>query len=82
MDRTESIRRLLVADINAEPGSREALTADYGQVWSTAELQQDFAVRGFAAPFVIVTRLSDGQAGCLVFQHSPRYYFDFTPTGD
>lgn len=32
-DPTESIRRQRLAEINAEPGSREALESQYGQVW-------------------------------------------------
>lgn len=59
---------------------------DYGQpavpptvqnTWNTAELQRDFTVVGFQAPFVLVTRKSDGVKGTLEFTHSPRVYFDF-----
>jgi hypothetical protein len=39
-DPTEAIRRQQLAEINAEPGSREALEAQYGQVWSTDQLSQ------------------------------------------
>lgn len=80
-DPTESIRRQQVQQINAEPGSREALEAEHGQVWDTSELQQDFAVLGFMAPYVIVSRNSDGVKGSLMFQHSPRFYFRFKPDG-
>ena len=79
-DPTESSRRQRVAEINADPGSREALEVQYGQVWDTSELQQDFTAMGFAAPFVIVRRKSDGQKGSLEFQHNPRFYFNFTPS--
>jgi hypothetical protein len=79
MDETENIRRNLVAEINANPGSREALTAEHGQVWSTDELSNDFTVEGFMAPFVVVRRKSDGKKGSLMFQHSPRFYYGFTP---
>jgi hypothetical protein len=48
-----------------------------GQTWDTAELQRDFEVLGFSAPFVVVKRRSDGQRGVLEFKHSPRVYFDF-----
>ncbi len=78
-DPTENIRRQQLAQINAEPGSRESLEAKHGQVWNTAELQQDFCVEGFLAPYVVVTRNSDGVRGSLQFQHSPRYYFGFEP---
>jgi hypothetical protein len=76
-DPTEAIRRELVAVINAEPGSREYLEAEYGQVWDTSQMQTDFEALGFAAPFIVVRRRSDGANGTLTFQHSPRFYFDF-----
>ena len=76
-DSTESIRREMVKEININPGSREALEKEHGQVWDTEQLQQDFKVNGFMAPFVAVIRKSDGVEGSLLFQHSPRFYFDF-----
>lgn len=79
IDPTEPFRRLLVAAINLEPGSREALEADYGQVWSTDQLTDDFDVIGFGAPYVVVTRKSDGVKGTLMFQARPRFYFKFSP---
>lgn len=76
-DPTEAIRRQRVQEINFAPGSREALEAQYGQVWDTTELQEAFVVMGFMAPLVAVQRKSDGAKGSLEFQHSPRFYFDF-----
>ena len=78
-DETESIRRRQLAEINAQPGSREALEAEHGQVWDTQELGRDFEVQGFMAPYVVVRRKSDRQRGSLMFQHSPRFYFAFQP---
>jgi hypothetical protein len=78
-DPTEDIRRKLLVEINAQPGSREYLEAQHGQVWSTSELSDDFEVLGFAAPLVVVRRKSDGQKGSLMFQASPRFYFGFEP---
>ena len=78
-DNTESIRREMVSEINANPGSRESFEKEYGQVWNTEELSRDFEVKGFMAPFCVVKRKSDGIKGTLMFQHSPRFYFDFTP---
>lgn len=78
-DPTETMRRALVDMINYAPGSRESLEATHGQVWDTAQLQDDFSVGGFMAPFVVVTRKSDGAPGTLLFQHAPRFYFCFTP---
>ena len=76
-DETESIRREMVAEINSQPGSREALEAAHGQVWDTTQLAADFEVLGFMAPFCIVRRKSDGKKGSLEFQHSPRFYYSF-----
>ena len=45
--------------------------------WDTDELTRDFIVRSFMAPFVIVTRKSDGASGSLEFTHSPRWYFNW-----
>ena len=78
-DSTEAIRRQQVAQINAEPGSREYLEAMHGEVWTTSEVQRDFEVLGFLAPYCVVRRRSDGVKGSITFQHSPRFYFDFQP---
>lgn len=78
-DLTENTRRRLVAEVNAEPGSREDLEAKHGRVWSTSELQEEFEALGFMAPFIIVRRRSDGAKGSLMFQGSPRFYFAFKP---
>lgn len=68
-----------MAEINAAPGSREALEAKYGQVWDTDQLRAEFEVTAFMAPFVGVTRKADGVKGLMMFQHAPRYYFQFEP---
>lgn len=76
-DAIEAIRRQRVDEINAEPGSREALEVQYGQVWDTDQLCEDFEAIGFMAPFIVVRRRTDGVKGSLEFQHSPRFYFNF-----
>jgi hypothetical protein len=76
-DQTEMLRRQRLAQINAEPGSREALEAQHGQVWDTEQMIADFEAVGFMAPYVVVRRRSDGVKGSLEFQHSPRFYFNF-----
>ena len=78
-DPTEETRRSMVTDINAEPGSRESLEAQHGQVWDTQQLASEFDVLGFMAPLVVVRRKSDGKKGSLMFQHHPRFYFSFQP---
>ena len=74
-DPTETIRRELVAEINAEPGSREALEALLQEVWNTEELSRDFEVLGFGGPVIAVLRKFDGVKGILYFQHRSRFYF-------
>lgn len=76
-DETEGIRRELVAEINSTPGTRDYLETLHGQIWDTKELARDFDVTGFMAPLVVVQRKSDGKLGSLMFQHSPRFYFNF-----
>ena len=78
-DPTETIRRQRLVEINAVPGSREALEAQYGKVWSTDELAEEFQVIGFMAPICVVRRRADGVKGSVEFQHSPRFYFGFQP---
>jgi len=78
-DPTASIRRNTVAEINAEPGSREYLEAKHGQVWDTSQLQEEFEVLGFMAPLVVARRRSDGTRGSLMFQANPRFYFSWSP---
>lgn len=81
MNGTETLRRALVAEINGNPQIRSKLKETYGQVWDTHELQRDFTVDSFMAPFVSVVRKADGARGLLTFQHAPRFYFDFHPSG-
>ena len=79
IDPTEDIRRKMIGEINAQPGSREYLEAKHGQVWSTDELSRDFDVVGFMAPIIVVVRKSDRQKGSMMFQHNPRFYYGFEP---
>ena len=79
MDPTEEIRKVATERINAQMAEREDLEVTYGQVWDTKQLQEDFTVHSFLAPFVYVTRKTDGVRGTLAFQHMPRYYFSFEP---
>jgi hypothetical protein len=78
-DCTESFRRSLVQELDMLSTERAALEEKHGQVWDTDELQRDFDVIGFLAPFVGVRRRADGVRGSLLFQASPRFYFGFTP---
>jgi len=77
----EQARKDMVDVINpavaAMADPRAELESKHGQVWNTKELQEDYIVQGFAAPFVLVTRKSDGVKGSLLFSHNPRFYFKF-----
>lgn len=76
-DPTETIRRQRLAEINVQPGNREALEAAHGQVWDTDQMSEQFQAIGFMAPYIVVQRRSDGVKGSLEFQHNPRFYFNF-----
>lgn len=73
-DGTEAYRRILI-----ESGQTYRDLAKAHQRWDTEQLQRDFIVHGFLAPFVIVTRKSDNRKGSMEFTHSPRWYFNFVP---
>jgi hypothetical protein len=77
IDSTETVRRNLAVKINSAPEERSALEKRHGRAWSASELDNDFEVLGFAAPFVVVRRETDNRLGSLLFQHHPRYYFAF-----
>jgi hypothetical protein len=73
-DTTETVRRAMI-----ESGQPHKDLAQAKERWTTDELARDFDVLGFAAPFVIVRRRSDGVKGSLEFTHSPRVYFNWRP---
>jgi hypothetical protein len=55
------------------------LAQNKGQTWTSEQLRADFEVIGFAAPYVVVRRKSDGAKGSLEFVHAPRRYFGWSP---
>jgi hypothetical protein len=71
-DETESVRRELL-----ESGQPYRDLASAEQRWDTDQLREEFEVHGFLAPFLVVTRKSDGAKGSLEFTHNPRWYFNF-----
>lgn len=77
MTMNDHTRRELVKLLNMYPQERPALEEDWGQVWDTQQLSNDFEVLGYMAPYVVVIRKSDNKRGSLMFQHQPRYYFAF-----
>ena len=78
----ENIRRALAQSTNNDESLTPEKLREAGiECWTTSEMTEAFQVHGFAAPFVIVTRLSDGVKGSLQFRHHPRVYFSFKPQG-
>ncbi len=78
-DTTEIIRMELAKQLDGGSADREKLEKEFGQVWDTKELMLDFQIDGFAHPFVVVKRRTDNVVGTVVFQHSPRLFYSFTP---
>lgn len=74
-DATQATRREMIT--SGQPAAD--LAADAGHRWTTDELRAEFEVQGYAAPFAVVRRRSDGQLGTLEFTHSPRVYFGWRP---
>ena len=56
---------------------RIELEKKYGKVWNTDEVQKDYEILGFKAPFIVCVRKSDNVKGSMEFQHNPRFFFDF-----
>ena len=76
-DFSGSQRKRLAAYINMKRLERDRLSERYSDIYNSDELTKNFRVESFAAPFVLVTRKEDGQRGTLLFQHHPRFYFQF-----
>lgn len=78
-DKTAAARMKMIAD--GEPEKQLASVA-HGRMWTKDELQADFEVQGFLAPFVIVKRKADNRVGSMMFANKPdgnRVYFNFEP---
>ena len=76
-DVTETLRRVRLVEVNAEPGDRQILEQRHGRIWDSRELGQDFQVIGYLAPYVVVRRKADGVRGSLEFQHHQRFHFNW-----
>lgn len=66
----DAMRMVMTEEIN-----NSEVTAE--RQWTTAQMQEEFDVLGFMAPFVVVVRKSDGKRGSLMFKHHPRVYFNW-----
>ena len=84
VDVTEPIRRAMIeGQQQVGPLTREQLAAVHGDVYDTEEMSAKFRVKSFMAPFVVVEEHGlNGRLGTLEFQHSPRFYYGFTPDKD
>lgn len=78
MSRADAVRRSEIVT-GQPPKDLADVRQEGGQTWDTTQLQADFEVIGFLAPYVVVRRKSDGQKGSLEFTHNPRQYFNFSP---
>ena len=80
-------RQAMVAKLNSEVASDDPQVEKtrleqlhgVGNVFDTSEATAAFEFKSFLAPFVFVTRKSDGKSGLMEFQHYPRFYFGFKP---
>jgi hypothetical protein len=84
IDPTEPIRRArlielgeLTREAQSELDFVRKLEAQYGKVWDSQGLRQDFEVLGFMAPLVVVRERATGKKGSLEFTHNPRAYFNW-----
>ena len=69
MKKVDKLRVEQLIEINKEGPPPEGMTL--------AEAQEIYKIEGFSAPYVVVTRRSDGVKGTLAFTHNPRRYFNF-----
>jgi hypothetical protein len=74
-DDTAPVRKAMIA--TGQPAAD--LAADPDRKWTTGQLQAEFEVLEFSAPFVVVRRKSDQVLGSMEFTHSPRVYFGWSP---
>jgi hypothetical protein len=72
IDPIEAVRRKMI-----ESGKPDCDLQVTTKRWDTRELQAEFEVISFLAPFVRVVRKSDGKSGVMEFTYSPRFYFNF-----
>ena len=58
---------------------RKELEEKYGEknVYSTKEVEEEFEIISFLAPYCTARRRSDNKQGVLEFCDNPRFYFDF-----
>ena len=81
-DETEEFRRFRQAQLNEQAAERTKLEKEYGKVWSTEELCNDFQVVGFMAPLVIVETAQPGKRAAWSFSTARASTSIFSQTKD
>ena len=73
----DGMRRAMIA--SGQPAA--GLAAHTGPRWTAIELQRDYRVIGFAAPYMVAVRRADEVTGTLEFatEDGERAYFSFEP---
>lgn len=51
-----------------------------GECWTTDEVQDEFEIIGFMAPFCVAKRRETQEKGALTFVHRPRIYYSWRST--
>lgn len=81
-DETEAPRKARLIELNQDLTEDEKarlieLQERYGQVWTLAQLREEYEIIGFMAPFVVVKNRKTGEKGSMEFVHMPRFYFNY-----
>lgn len=69
--------RMLDRYINGTPREFDELEGSYDEVWSERDAAERFEIYGFKPPFALARCIATGERGTLLFQNSPRYYFNW-----
>ena len=79
IDETETIRRQMVAEINANPGAERNLKPSTARSGTRAKCRTISRCSAFSLRLSSCSRRSDGVRGSLMFQNDPRLYYGFSP---
>ncbi len=71
----ETKERVLEELKEVYPDVHQVIQDDAGECWTTDELEEDFEVLGFMAPFCVVRKRKTKEKGSLLFVHAPRVYY-------
>ena len=71
----ETKEQLLEELKDTYPEVHQAIQEDEGKCWTTDEVQDEFEILGFIAPFCAAIRRETKEKGALTFVHQPRLYY-------